>query len=127
MSDYLIHECPLEDYEQVHVHSGHPCQNGCGWIAHDGDIEEFAVTDAMKAINLWGPWLHLGDAANKSGVAFSTIAQATREGRLPFLQIGRQKFVRLSAVKSACSNVHGRRPVQRIRARSANALDHAQG
>lgn len=70
--------------------------------------EENAVAEARAALNLWGPWLRLGDAARETGIAFPTIAQATREGRLPFLQIGRQKFVRASAVRMLLSNQRGR-------------------
>lgn len=105
----IPHNCPKEDFDEVLVQVGHPCPNGCGWIAHDGDIEIFAVQEATKALDLWGPWLRLSDAARETGIAFATIAQAARDGRLPHLKIGRQKFVRLSAVRAACSNVRGRR------------------
>ena len=66
-------------------------------MASDAD-EILAVAEAQKALELWGPWLRLHEAADQSGVPFSTIAQAAREGRLPTLQLGRQKFVRLAAV-----------------------------
>lgn len=103
----IPHNCPRENYDEVFVSSGHPCPNGCGWIACDGDLEEFAVKEARAALDLWGPWLRLGDAAHETGIAFPTIAQATREGRLPFLQIGRQKFVRASAVRARLTNQRG--------------------
>jgi len=106
---YLIHECPREDFEPVHVPAGHPCPNGCGWIAADGNLEAFAVKEAAAALALYGPWLRLSEAAEQSGIGFSTIAQAARTGRLPFLKIGRQKFVRLSAALAACSKARGRR------------------
>jgi hypothetical protein len=53
--------------------------------------------------------MRLSDAARETGIAFPTIAQAAREGRLPFLQIGRQKFIRLSAVRARLSNQRGRK------------------
>ena len=105
----ITHNCPKEEYEPVHVRAGHPCPNGCGWIATDGDLEKFAVKEAAAALALWGPWLKLSEAATQSGIGFSTIAQAARDGRLPVLQLGRQKFVRLSAVLAACSKARGRR------------------
>lgn len=107
MADLLAHNCPNEDYDEVWVSSGRPCPNGCGWIACDGDLEEFAVKEAHSTLDLWGPWLRLSEAARDTGIAFPTIAQAAREGRLPFLQIGRQKFVRLSAVRARLSTHRG--------------------
>jgi hypothetical protein len=103
----IPHNCPNEDYDEVLVPVGRPCPNGCGWISVEGDAEEFAVKEAAAALALWGPWVRLLDAANESGIAFSTIAQAAREGRLPTLQIGRQKFVRVSAVRARLSNKRG--------------------
>jgi hypothetical protein len=108
MSDLIAHDCPKDDYDEVLIRAGKLCPNGCGWIACDGDLEEFAVEEARAALGLWGPWLRLGDAAHETGIAFPTIAQAAREGRLPFLQIGRQKFVRASAVRARLSNQRGR-------------------
>ena len=104
----IAHNCPKEDFDEVWVSAGRPCPNGCGWIATDGDIEAFAVKEAAAALALWGPWLKLSEAAAQSGIAFATIAQAARDGRLPVLQLGRQKFVRLSAVQAACSATRGR-------------------
>lgn len=107
MSNRISHHCPIED-DEVLVPAGRPCPNGCGWIACDGDLEEFAIQEARAALDLWGPWLRLGDATRETGIAFPTIAQAAREGRLPFLQIGRQKFVRASAVRARLTNLRGR-------------------
>lgn len=86
------------------------------------DAEILAVAEAQTALELWGPWLRLGDAAHETGIAFSTIAQATRDGRLPCLQIGRQKFVRASAVRAHLSNQRGR-PEGRGLHRSRNLID----
>jgi len=98
MSDLIPHNCPKDNYDEVLVPAGKLCPNGCGWFATDGDAEIYAVQQAQAALAQWGPWLRLHEAADQSGVPFSTIAQAAREGRLPTLQIGRQKFIRLAAV-----------------------------
>lgn len=108
MSELVTHDCPKENNDEVLVPIGKLCPNGCGWLAVDGDAEIFAVVEAQKALALWGPWLRLSDAARETGIAFPTIAQAAREGRLPFLQIGRQKFVRASAVRERLTNQRGR-------------------
>jgi hypothetical protein len=98
MSELIAHDCPKEDYDEVWVSAGKFCPNGCGWWATDGDAELYAVAQAQAALEQWGPWLRLHEAADQSGIPFPTIAQAAREGRLPTLQLGRQKFVRLAAV-----------------------------
>jgi len=108
MEGLIPHHCPKENFDEVLVSAGYPCPNGCGWIATDGDAEIFAIAEAQKALELWGPWLKLEEAAKQSGIPFSTLAQAVREGRLPALQLGRQKFVRLSAVQGQIG-LHGKR------------------
>jgi hypothetical protein len=110
----IAHNCPKEDFDEVLVAEGRPCPNGCGWIACDGDLEEFAVKEAHAALELWGPWIRLSDAARETGIAFPTIAQAAREGRLPVLQLGRQKFVRASAVRARLSNQRGHPQAKRM-------------
>lgn len=110
MSELIPHSCPKDDYDEVFVSAGKLCPNGCGWLAVDGDAEIYAVKQIRAALELWGPWLRLREAADQSCVPFSTIAQAVREGRLPALQLGRQRFVRLSAVlgKIGLHGKHGR-------------------
>ena len=119
----IPHSCPNEEFDQVLVHAGRPCPNGCGWIACDGDPEIFAVAQAAAAIALWGPWLRLSEAARATGIAFSSIAQAARDGRLPALQIGRQKFVRASAVRAKLSAQRGRRPIAKSAGQPADTTN----
>lgn len=98
MSDLIPHNCPKDNYDEVLVRAGQFCPNGCGWLATDGDVEIYAIQQVQSVLEQWGPWLRLHEAADQSGVPFSTLAQAAREGRLPTFQLGRQKFVRLSAI-----------------------------
>jgi hypothetical protein len=98
MSNLIPHNCPNDNGDEVLVPAGKLCPNDCGWLATDGDTELYAVQQVQAALEQWGPWLRLHEAADQAGVPFSTIAQAAREGRLPTLQLGRQKFVRLAAV-----------------------------
>lgn len=113
MAELIAHDCPVEG-DEVWVRQGNLCPNGCGWLAHDGEVESDAVKAVRTEIERWG-FLPLAEAARaaeeRTGRRFpySTVAQAAAEGRLPAIQVGKRAWIARPEAIAARLGLHMKR------------------
>ncbi len=63
--------------------------------------ETEAVRRVKQALETYGPFVSLSDAARETGVSLATLADAVRHKRIPALQVQRRRWlVRVSAVSA---------------------------
>ena len=98
----LPHDCPARENAEIWIEEGQPCSHGCGWVAAwSPEVEAYRIEKLRLALEHWGPFEPLVEAAKRTGIPLSTLAQAAREGRLPALEVlpGRW-LVRIQAVEA---------------------------
>ena len=98
----LPHNCPNNSQVETWVEEGRPCPHGCGWTAAwSPEMEAYRVAQACQALDHWGPFVSLAEAAERCNIPLSTLAQAAREGRLPALEVMPGHWlVRIEAVEA---------------------------
>lgn len=98
----IPHDCPARESAETWFEEGQPCPHGCGWVgAWSSEVEAYRIEKVRQALERWGPFIPLAEAAKRTGIPLSTLAQAAREGRLPALEIFPGRWlVRFEAVKA---------------------------